>query len=80
MDHGAEHLLDALVGLPVDVTEHLIDALHTVSFELGNLNHDDVANLLATAITASAGAATKHYLNQHRQELETAIRRNLATQ
>jgi selenocysteine lyase/cysteine desulfurase len=80
MDHGAEHLLDSLVGLPVDLTEHLIDALHTVSFELGNLNHDDVVKLLGTAITASAGAATKHYLNQHRQELEMAIRQSLATQ
>ncbi len=81
MDHGnsVDQLMDALVGLPVDVAEHLMDALHSSLVELGNINHDDVIELLATAVTASAGAATRHYLTQHRQELETAIRRSLAT-
>jgi hypothetical protein len=79
MDHGStfEHVVDALVGLPLDVAEHLMDALHSSLIELGNIDHEDVVKVLTAAVTASAGAATRHYLTQHRQELETAIKRSL---
>ena len=81
MDHGStfDHLVDAVVGLPIDVAEHLMDALHSSLIALGDIDHQDVVKLLTAAVTASAGAATRHYLTQHRQELETAIRRSLAT-
>jgi hypothetical protein len=81
MDHGStfEHLVDALVGLPLDVAEHLMEALHSSLIELGNIDHEDVVKLLVAAVTASAGATTRHYLTQHPRELETAIRRSLAT-
>lgn len=80
MDSGStiDHLADALVGFPVDVLEHVLDALHDSLIEVSNLSHDDVVKIVGAAISAVAGAATKHHLEQHRNELQSAIQQSLA--
>jgi hypothetical protein len=74
MDSGStvDDLGDALVGFPVDVLEHVLDALHDSQIEVSNLSHDDVVKIVGAAVTAAAGARTKHYLEQHRSELQAA--------
>ena len=73
-----DHLVDAMVGLPVDVSELVLDALHDSLIDLSAQGHDDVVKILSAAVSAAAGVTAKHYLEQHEKELRAAIQRGLA--
>ena len=78
-----DHLGEALAGLTPDVLDPILDVVADIAFELGDLTHDEVVQLVRAAITAAAGAAAgaamKHRLESRGGDLDAAIRRALAT-
>jgi hypothetical protein len=78
----SDEIAEALVGLTPDVLEPILDAMADVVTEARNFTHDEVVELVRGAISATAGAAAgaavRHYLDQRRPELESALRRALA--
>ena len=73
-----DRLAEALAGLTPDVLEPILGSLDQLWWELGTLDHDDVVRLVCAAIIGVAGAAARVYLESHRAEIETAVRRALA--
>ena len=72
-----DHLMEVLAGLTPDVLEPILDALGDLGSELSTLDQEDVVRLVGAAITGVAGAATQHYLQSRRAEVEAAVRRAL---